>query len=237
MHRLATAFAVAASILRLLGVGGLAHGYEQAATPEAGSVSGTVRASPGGGGGVTLTVDRNRDVCGPNQPDESLLVRMGGLQNAVVSIEGIGKGPRAPLPSTATVDQQGCAFIPRVQLVAAGGHYELKNGDPLFHNVRLAQSGRSLHNVAMPFKGLRVKRPVGGAGVVKVSCDAHSWMRALVVVKDHPYVAITDEQGGFSIAGVPPGSYPIEVWHESLGTRRGQVTVPARGQATMNFSY
>jgi plastocyanin len=227
--------AILAGTLACLALPGLASGYEQTANPDAGAVTGTVRASAGGGG--TLTIDKNRDVCGNSQPDEAVLVSGGGLKNAVVSIEGIQKGPRKPLPSAATVDQKSCVFIPRVQVVAAGGSYELLNGDPVFHNVRMAQGGRSLHNVAMPFKGMRVKRSVNGPGVVKVSCDAHSWMRAWVVVKDHPYVTVTDASGSFSIEGVPPGSYKVEVWHESLGTRSGQVTVSPRGQATVNFSY
>jgi hypothetical protein len=63
--------------------------------------------------------------------------------------------------------------------------------------------------------------------IVKVSCDAHPWMTGWIVVTDHPYVAVTDERGAFRLAGVPPGSYTLSLWHETLGEQRQEVTVRA----------
>ncbi len=212
-----------------------ARAYEQAEVAGAGVVSGTV--TFGGSPKPPLNVDKNRDVCGAQKPDESISVSGGKLKNVVISIEGISRGPRKPLSRTATIDQRGCLFVPHVQAVSAGGTYELLNGDSVFHNVKLQSGGRSLHNVGMPFKGMRVKKSVAGPGVVKLSCDAHSWMRGWVIVKDHPYVAITDDAGRFTLEGVPPGTYTVEAWHEELGTKRAQVTVPPKGEATVNFAY
>jgi plastocyanin len=203
------------------------HAYEQAQVVRYGG-----KAKP------ALNVDKNRDICGSSKPDDAISVSGGMLKNVVISIEGIARGPRKPLPKTATIDQKGCLFQPRVQAVATGGTYELLNGDPIFHNVRIWQGSRSQHNVAMPLKGMRVKKAVGGTpGVVKVSCDAHSWMRAWVVVKDHPYVTVSDSQGRFTLEGVPPGTYTVEAWHEALGTKKTQVTVPARGEGKVSLSF
>jgi hypothetical protein len=50
-----------------------------------------------------------------------------------------------------------------------------------------------------------------------VACDLHPWMRAWWLVLDHPYAAISDAEGKFTIADLPPGNYEFRVWHEKFG--------------------
>jgi hypothetical protein len=64
---------------------------------------------------------------------------------------------------------------------------------------------------------------------IRIRCDVHSWMAAWWVAQDHPYYALTDSDGAFALDDVPPGTYTLEAWHETLGTVRRTVTVPARG--------
>jgi hypothetical protein len=66
---------------------------------------------------------------------------------------------------------------------------------------------------------------------VKVKCDMHDWMGAWIAVVDHPYNAVTDEAGSFVLENVPPGTYTLEIWHETLGSDTQSVTVAA-GQTT-----
>jgi hypothetical protein len=61
--------------------------------------------------------------------------------------------------------------------------------------------------------------------IIRVDCDLHPWMRAWVVVAEHPFYALTNHQGEFTLANVPAGSYAIQVWHERLGTLTRAVTV------------
>ena len=53
------------------------------------------------------------------------------------------------------------------------------------------------------------------------------WMSAWVVVAANPYHAVTGESGRFTLPRVPPGTYTLEIWHETLGTRRQTVTIDA----------
>jgi hypothetical protein len=61
--------------------------------------------------------------------------------------------------------------------------------------------------------------------IIRVDCDLHPWMRAWVVVAEHPFYALTNDQGEFTLANVPAGQYTIQVWHERLGTVGRAVTV------------
>ena len=61
--------------------------------------------------------------------------------------------------------------------------------------------------------------------IIRVDCDLHPWMRAWVVVAEHPFYAVTNDQGNFVLDNVPPGAYTLQLWHESLGAMTQDVTV------------
>ena len=71
---------------------------------------------------------------------------------------------------------------------------------------------------------------------VKITCDVHAWMSAWIWVSPHPYIAVTGADGSYKIAGVPPGQYRLEVWHESLGKTARDVTVTAGKETRINMS-
>ena len=66
-----------------------------------------------------------------------------------------------------------------------------------------------------------------GPEKIQVNCDAHSWMSAWIVVAEHPYYAVTDADGAFTLPNVPSGTYTIEYWHGTFGMRAAAVTVTA----------
>jgi hypothetical protein len=68
-------------------------------------------------------------------------------------------------------------------------------------------------------------------------CDVHGWMSAYVGVLDHPYFAVTAEDGKFELPGLPPGTYTIEAWHERLGTLTQSVTIGASETGEANFRF
>ena len=65
-------------------------------------------------------------------------------------------------------------------------------------------------------------------------CEMHNWMKAYVGVLPHPFFAVTDEHGHFSIQGVPEGEWDLVVWHEMKGKQNTKVTVPKGGMAVVN---
>jgi hypothetical protein len=62
-------------------------------------------------------------------------------------------------------------------------------------------------------------------------------MNSYAGVLSHPFFAVSGTDGTFTIEGVPPGSYVVEVWHEQLGTKEMNVTVAEKATAEANFSY
>ena len=61
----------------------------------------------------------------------------------------------------------------------------------------------------------------------------HAWMYGAA----SPYVAVTGEDGSFTIGDVPPGKYRIRALHPVLGAREGEVTVTAKGKAEISFDF
>jgi len=72
---------------------------------------------------------------------------------------------------------------------------------------------------------------------IKVTCDAHGWMFGWFIVSDHPYVAVTNEKGEFSLEDVPPGRYRVEVWQETLGKKVEEVTVKPREETRLHVEF
>jgi hypothetical protein len=188
-----------------------------------GTVSGTVRVEHAPAKPPAVKIGKDATVCGREAASEALLIGAeGALANAVVWLADVkGAGPPGPTPNAA-IDQVGCRYTPHVQAVTVGTALNLLNNDAVLHNVRgtIGAGGGSpmtVFNVAMPFKGQRLPTVLKKPGVMKLRCDAgHTWMGAYVHVFEHPWFAVTDAKGAFTIKDVPPGSYRLQVWHEPL---------------------
>jgi hypothetical protein len=219
------------------------------AVPSAGVIKGTVTYTgtkqPG-----KLQVTKDMQVCTHGgEPDGRLQLADGKLKNAVIAItDDIQRGKRWE-SSKALVDNKECLFDPRVQIGRYQGEVEAKNSDPVFHNANLARvdsnsgannSGGSsdmLANVALPLQGQSQTKSLKKSGMVAVKCNVHEWMQAWIYVSKHPYAAVTQADGSYEIAGVPPGEYNAMVWHEELGQVSAKVKVPPGGTATLDHAF
>jgi hypothetical protein len=122
--------------------------------------------------------------------------------------------------------------------VQVGQQLTIRNSDPLLHNVRAEAQINEPFDVGTPIQGMEVKRTFATREVmVPFKCNVHSWMNAYVGVLEHPFFAVTDGSGRFTIRDLPPGNYTIEIWHERLGTQTQQVTVAAKDTQDLTFNY
>jgi plastocyanin len=177
-----------------------------------------------------VTIDQY--VCGKEKEAEDLVLSSNnGIRNAVVSLQNVPAGARGKwnLPP-AKMDQQQCSFVPRVVIVPVGGTVEFLNSDRLLHNVKSMPRENPSFNRAQPHArtiSFNFKQPE----LLRVDCDLHSWMHGWVVVAAHPFYALTNESGEFTIENVPPGKYTLQVWQEILGIVTQEVTVGKKGDA------
>lgn len=189
---------------------------------------------------ITMTSDPRCMPEGGVATTETLLAGPGGaLQNVFVYVKD-GLGDLAfPVPSTPVVlEQKGCTYVPHVFGVRAGQPVEIVNGDPTLHNIHAMPEANQEFNLGQARQGDRHTHVFSAREVmVPVKCDVHRWMNAWVGVLDHPFYAVTDSDGAFAITGLPPGTYTIEAWHETLGTQAQQVTIAPRDAQAVAFSF
>ncbi len=214
-----------------------AWAYEGGPVSNGGEIKGKIKVTGAVPGDETVKVTKDPKFCGETLPREKYVIGSdGSVQHAVVFIEGIAKGK--PVPKTEVlVDNKKCKFTPHVQVATLGQTMVVRNDDPMLHNTHMYLNKKTIFNSALPRTGMEIKKPINKAGLVEVHCDAHTFMLGYLYVLDHPYIAVTDAQGNFSIKDVPPGSYKVKIWHEALGEQEKSVTVTANGVAELAVSY
>ena len=211
--------------------------YEGGAVADGGTISGTISYS-GDAKDVDVKVNKHNEVCDKGAgPEGAVLGKDGNVQNAVVALQGIKKG-KAWASDNVVVDNIDCIFKPRISIGKLKGKVVAKNSDSVLHTAHLylKKSNKSLFNIALPRKGDVQEKPLRKAGLVSVKCDAHDWMQAYIYVSAHPYVAVTDAAGKFSMSDVPAGEYTAKVWHEKLGEKEAKVKVDKGGAAPLDVS-
>ena len=216
---------------------GCSPAYKEVQVSNGGTISGTVTYKDPIPEPYVIWPTKDVEVFGKTIPDERLLIsKEGKIKNVVVSLDGVKEGKRWPNINASLVNQGG-RFFPHVQVLRTGAQLEIINRDPLLHNTHGFGGGRTVFNVGLPTKDQKVKKSLKQAGIIQVMCDVHDWMNGWVVVQDHPYFAVTGEDGNFTITDVSPGSYKISVWHEKLGKQQAQMKVPANGKARLDFVF
>jgi plastocyanin len=177
---------------------------------------------------------------GPQQADERIVVGENqALQNVFVYVkDGLG-GFGFPIPTEpAVLDQDKCRYTPRVIGVRVGQALQVRNSDPLLHNVRSNGVINQAFNKSTPLEGVSFNHTFATKEImVPFKCDVHGWMSAYVGVLDHPYFGTTTPDGRVVLRNLPPGTYTIEAWHEALGTRTEQVTIAAKESKDVGFSF
>lgn len=181
-----------------------------------------------------------RDKHSGSPKDPQYVVNDGKLANVFVYVKsGLPAGAKYAAPSTAAVvDQDGCLYEPRVLGVVAGQELEIRNSDPLLHNIKAVPAKNRGFNISQPTDGMKTTKTFSTPEVmVPLQCNVHGWMNAYVGVVSHPYFAVSGRDGAFEIKGLPAGSYELEAWHEKLGTKTIQVTVGENESKTADFAF
>ncbi len=167
----------------------------------------------------------------PVMSEQVVVNSNGTLKNTFVYVkEGVTGSYPAPT-APVVLDQHGCWYAPHVFGIQVGQPLSIVNSDSTLHNVNAKAKTNKPFNIAQPTKNMKTEKKFTAEEVmVSFKCNVHPWMQAWGGALNHPFYAVSDENGAFSIAGLPAGTYTVEAWHEKYGAQTQQVTV-ADGQA------
>jgi hypothetical protein len=122
--------------------------------------------------------------------------------------------------------------------IQTGQTLQVINSDPVTHNIHpMAEINREWNHSQGAGDPPIARKFIKPEIMIRVKCNIHSWMHAFIGVLDHPYFAVSKDDGSFEIKNLPPGAYTIAVWQEKLGTQEQQVTVAPHGNAEANFTF
>ena len=103
-------------------------------------------------------------------------------------------------------------------MVRTGQSLIVGNKDSVGHNTKIDSFANSSINVLVPSRAAVEQRfPAAERGPVPVGCNIHTWMQAHLLVKDHPYAAISAADGSFRLENLPHGEWTFQFWHETAG--------------------
>jgi hypothetical protein len=183
-------------------------------------------------GDLNLKENPDKAACTKDGPvkDETWIInpKNKGIRNTFVWLEGQKKGDKLPIhadlkkvgPAKVEVDQPACAFIPHAVALREGQALVAKNSSGIGHNFKW--TGNPTVN-----PGGNVLLPPGASKdiddlkadriPVAIECNIHPWMKGWARVYDHPYYAVTDADGNFTIKNAPVGEFRMKIWHGSSG--------------------
>lgn len=170
-------------------------------------------------------VDSSKDpFCAPLEiySDSMLVGKSGELQNIVLMLD---KGSKDKVPAemlepvegTLTLDNDGCVFVPHIVVARVGQNIEVLNSDQTGHNANFTFFKNESENFLIPAGGKKKTKELASeeSTLMPVECNIHPWMKAWVIVQEHPYVGVSDQEGVLEIKNLPVGELTFLIRHEN----------------------
>ena len=227
---------------------------------EDGGTISTTTASASGGGTITGKVLFNGDPYKQKKIDMAAKPTCAALHNSTVHVQTCVVNPENkglqwvfvyiksglkgnyPAPTTPVViDQKGCTYTPHVFGIQSGQTLNIKNSDSFEHNINVQPKKSPAFNIIQSRAGTTSRKNAFRSQelMVPFKCNIHSWMISYCGVLDHPFYAVSNADGDFTIPNVPPGNYTLGAWHEHrrLGRQQQAVTVTTGGTSEVTITY
>jgi plastocyanin len=177
-----------------------------------------------------ITVTKDQEVCGKHAlVDESLVVNStnNGIETVIVYLYVNPRGGKQPpvhesykssAKDEVVFDNAKCRFEPHVCVVRTSQTLVVGNKDNVGHNTNVSTLKNPAQNILIPAAGkLKMNFTIEESLPSGVSCNIHPWMKAYIVVKEHPYVGVSDKDGKVTIKNIPAGKWTFQFWQEAAG--------------------
>jgi hypothetical protein len=184
-------------------------------------------------------------VCGRLQPKPMttrhyVVNSEGALGNVFVYIKtGLEQRRFAPSADQPLMDNVHCMFEPYVMGVQTGQTFRVRNSDSMLHNYHLTPKINRERNFALPIKGQVLSAKLDEPEIMaRIKCDVHPWMFAYIGAVAHPFYAVSDTNGVFSLpAGLPDGTYTLAAYHLKAGEMTKEITVKSGEVQRVDFEF
>ncbi len=202
---------------------------------------------------AVIKVDKDKEACEKDGKllDDKLVVnpKNKGVRWCVVYLMNV-KGFEKAIPihpklkalkqKEVTIDQPCCQFVPHVLAMREGQTLLVKNSATIAHNVNIIGGAKppNLNQIVPPGAKLKVADIAARPIPITVKCDIHPWMYGRVAVLNHPYFAVTDENGNFEIKDAPAGEFRLVIYNDrwiigdSTPSRNGKKITIEAGKTT-----
>lgn len=170
---------------------------------------------------------------------DDVVVNNGKLQNVLVYVKSGAPQATFETPTTeVTLDQKGCKYVPRVFGIQTGQPLKIVNSDPTNHNIHpVPKINREWNESQLAGQGPITRKFSKQEVLIPIKCNQHSWMLAHAGVFSHPFFAVSDASGQFTIKNLPPGEYEIEAWHERYGAKTAKINVTEKADVKLDFKF
>ncbi len=185
--------------------------------------------------------DKNKADClkasnGQPTPNEKWVInpKNKGIRDVFVWLANADPKNKKPLPihpslkditvKEVVIDQPACHFVPHAIALREGQKLIVKNSAPFSHNFKWSgepgmKNGEG-NSALAPGSSMTIDF-VASRLPIQVQCNLHPWMNGWIRVYNHPYFAVTDDDGNFEFKNAPAGSYRLMIWHGSAGWKGG----------------
>jgi plastocyanin len=175
----------------------------------------------------------------PQKSEDAVVNPNGTLKNVFVWVkDGLPPGNWAVPAAPVVLDQSGCMYQPHVLGIMTGQNLDIRNDDPTNHNIHVEPQADPEWNRSQMTGSDSITHTFSHPQVMlPVKCKIHPWMAAYLGILPHPFFAVTEDDGTFTIKGLPPGIYTLDAWQEKYGLREQHLTVGARESKAVDFAY
>lgn len=199
---------------------------------------------------VVITADK--DFCGKkNILEENLVVDPAnrGVANVIVWLY-LSRGDTPPAIHSSyaeaekadiNMDCNGCRFEPHAQVLRTTQTLLIRNLNPIGDSAKIDTLSNPPINIVIPIKGQWRQSYANAERLpARVSCSLHPWESGWLLVREHPYMAVSNADGSFAIKNLPPGKWTFQFWHEQSGyvtevNFQGKPTAWKRGRAEFDI--
>ena len=193
---------------------------------------------------MARTIDTSSDeacqAASPKMKTEDIVVVDGALTNVLVYVVNpqLDDYTFESTQSPATLDHNGCRYVPRIMAIRVGQTLQVLNSDQTPHNTHPSTRQNPAWNQSQAIGSPPIEKTFDRPEIaIRFGDNMHPWERAYVSVFSHPFFAMSDATGNYKIEGLPPGTYKVIAWHETLGTQTEEVVVKPGEAKVMSFSF